>query len=653
MKISRDPVQKNAILRKAEKQIKKESEEQATNVHWLIIIICVGWVSFQIYTGLTGVRPPLQQRSVHLLFALVLVFALVVERRGLRNWKGASATILLLASGWAAGHIVVNHYRISIETGQFQTVDLIAGATLLLATLEAARRKVGLAIPVIAITAMAYSYFGNYLPGRLFHSGYSLESILSYQMLSLQGVFGIALGIIASFVFLFILYAGLLQVTGTGQLFIDLATGLFGRVRGGPGKIAVVASGAFGSISGSAVANVATTGPITIPLMKRVGFKPRFAAAVEATASSGGQFTPPMMGAAAFIISEVLAIPFYQVALAAAIPAALFFLSVILTVDIESVKDDIRGVPKAELPSVKDAVVRGWPLLISPGVLVYCLVIIQYSPMRSAMITIGATILATLINRSTRLRLRQYLDVAVAGAKGSLEVSIACASVGTITGVIAQTGVGFQLSGLLIDASGGSLLLLLLLTMATSIILGMGLPTVAAYLVLSITVAPALVQFGAHELAAHLFVFYFGALSAITPPVALASLVAASLAGTKIWSTSFEALRVAFAGFIIPISFIYNPGLLVVTDSWFSTLTATVSTAVALIVLSHALGGYLFRSINLVASVVLVCLGVFMITPTTYALAAAVTFLGAYIIASVWTAKRAIGKVEGDVKSNA
>lgn len=598
---------------RAEKAVEAEKEEANTNVSWVIALICVAWVAFQVYTAVTGVKPALQQRSIHLFFALLLVFTLAAQRYTLRSFKGVIALSFAALSTVSTVYIAANHLEIASTTGNFTVLETSLAIVLIICTLEAARRIIGWAIPIIAVVAMGYAYFGANLGGPFFHSGYNIEQITVYQALGLQGVFGTALGVIASFVFLFILYAALLQITGAGQLFIDLATALFGTIRGGPAKIAVAASAAFGSISGSAVANVATTGPITIPLMRQVGFRRRFAGAVEATASAGGQFTPPMMGASAFLIAEVLAIPFYHVAIAAAIPAALYFIAVFMTVDIEAQKHDIKGLPRAELPSIKEPLMKGWPLLVSPLVLVFLLVVVQYSPMRAAIYTIGATIIATFLNKATRLSLKQYADVSITASKGSLEVSIACASVGIIVGTFTQTGLGFQLSGILIDAAMGNVFLLLVLTMLTSIVLGMGLPTVAAYLVLSVTVAPALIEFGLNPIGAHLFTFYFGALSAITPPVALASMVAASISKDNIWTTSFEGVRIALAAFIIPYIFVFNPGV-ILEDMLVQGTVGVLSALTSMYLLAAGTGRYFYgRRGWLVTSLLLALSGVLIV----------------------------------------
>jgi TRAP transporter 4TM/12TM fusion protein len=582
-----------------------------------ITTICVLWTSFQLYTAAAGVLPALQQRSVHLLFGLLLVFLIYPlnpKREDLKSRFTLGKVALALLAVICTGYVVVNYLELWTQTGDTTLAQTVIGITLIVLVLEAARRSIGWAIPGIGFIFLAYAYFGNYMPFIIQHKGYSLSEIARYQALSLQGVFGVALGVVATFIFLFILYAALLQVSGAGQMFIDIATRLFGKVRGGPAKIGIVASGLFGSISGSAVANVAGTGTFTIPLMKKLGYPGRFAGAVESVASSGGQFMPPLMGASAFLIAEVLSIAYWEVAVAAAVPAVLYYLALYFMVDLEAAKRGIRGLSRDEMPALKPVLMKSWHLLVSPAVLVYFLLFLQWSPMKSAFWTIVATIAATFINPKSRMTLPQIIEVMRQGALGTLEVTVACASVGMVVGVILQTGLGYQLSALLIGASGGSLLVLLVLTMIASLILGMGLPTVAAYLVLSVTVAPALVELGVHPLAAHLFIFYFGIVSAITPPVALASLVAAGIAQEKMWPTSVTAFRLGIAAFILPFMFAYNPAL-ILEGSLAEVARSILTALLGIYALSVGLQRFFLGPLGLIPSTVAVAGALLLITP--------------------------------------
>lgn len=585
----------------------------------MITTICVAWCAFQLYTGLFGVFPAQLQRTVHLAFAITLVFLL-------RDWKGSKrqpGSGLIGQIFWIAIslipliYIAVNYERLWVQTESASNLQMALSLMLVIGLLEATRRTVGSAIPIIAIIFILYSRFGEMLPGILAHIDYSLPEIVQYQVLGLQGIFGVALGVMATFVFLFILYAAVLNVSGAGELFIAIATRYFGGVRGGPAKTAVVGSCLFGSISGSAVANVAGTGTFTIPLMKRTGFSPAFAGAVEAVASTGGQFMPPLMGASAFLVAEVTSTPFWQVALAAVIPALLYYFAVLMMVDFEAGKSGLKGIPKSELPDIRPLIKRSWHLLISPLCLLFFLLVMHWSPMKAAVWTIGITFLSMVINPKSRLTFSQLMEMARQGAIGTIEVSIACATIGIVVGALAQTGLGFQLSSVLIELAGGQLWLLLILTMFTSLVLGMGLPTVAAYLVLSITVAPALAALGVNLLAAHLFIFYFGIISAITPPVALASFVAAGIAQERIWPTSVTAVRLGSVAFLIPFVFVYDPALIMegsLGEIVWRTFIATCGT----VLWAAGLQRFMFQRMNLFEAIVALSTAILLIAPSFY-----------------------------------
>ncbi|MFC7364177.1 MULTISPECIES: TRAP transporter permease [Bhargavaea] len=530
-----------------------------------IMFIGIAWCLFQLYTAAFGVLPALQQRSIHLLFALVMIFLLFpfsVSNPINKDRFTVEKTLMVVLSLFATGYIAINHVEIWSLTGNLSIMQEIISFLIILLVLEATRRVVGWSLPIIAMIFIAYSYFGSYLPALFQHQGYTLSELFRHEVMGLEGIFGVALGVAATFVFLFILYAAILQVSGGGQIFIDLSTAVVGKIRGGPAKISVIASCLFGSISGSAVANTAGTGAFTIPLMKKTGYSKRFAASVEAVSSTGGQFMPPVMGSAAFLIAEVLSIPFWQVALGALIPGVLYYVAVFIMVDIEAVKNGIKGMEPKDIPSLRETFRKGWHLMLSPLTLVFLLLYLQWSPMKAAFWAIVITIISTFVNKNNRMTISQLFSSMKKGAVGSLETTIACACVGIVIGVINQTGLGFSISSILITLAGENLFLLLLLTMVVSLILGMGLPTVAAYLVLSVMVAPALVNLGVNPLAAHLFIFYFGIISAITPPVALASIVAAGIAEEKPLVTSLTSLKLGIPGFLLPFMFVLGPELI-------------------------------------------------------------------------------------------
>lgn len=571
----------------------------------LILTIAVIWCLFQFYTAALGVLPALQQRSIHLIFALVIIFLLYsFSKKGIEERISIEKLVFVGLSLFSVGYIAINHVEIWSQTGQLNSVQEFVSFLIIILIFEGTRRSIGWSLPIIGLTFLGYARFGNYLPGLFNHQGYSFAEIFRHEVMGLEGIFGIALGVAATFVFLFIYYAALLQESGGGDTFIKLATSLVGRIRGGPAKISVIASSLFGSISGSAVANTAGTGAFTIPLMKRTGYNKRFAAAVEAVSSTGGQFMPPVMGSAAFLIAEVLAIPFWQVAIGAIIPGILYYAAVFFMVDIEAVKNDIKGMEKNEIPSFFKTLKEGWHLLLSPLVLVFLLLYLQWSPMKAAFYAIVVTIVATFINFNNRLTFKQFLSSMKKGAIGSLETTIACASVGIVIGVINLTGLGFSISSILIAIAGNKLIVLLLLTMIASLILGMGLPTVAAYLVLSVMVAPALESFGVYPLAAHLFIFYFGIISAITPPVALASIVAAGIAKSKTLPTSMTSLKLGLPGFLIPYMFVLGPEL--VLEGAVGNIVVSVITAlIGIYALSIAVQKFFVRHLHLWESIIM------------------------------------------------
>lgn len=591
-------------------------EKQKKAFQLSITLIAVIWVSFQLYTAQFGIFPILQQRSIHLMFALALILLIYPFRKDeeLKTQFSFGKLLFVIIAVGSLSYIAVNHMDIWTQTGRITTLQIWISLAIVLVILEATRRTIGMALPIIVITFLLYSHFGYLFSGPLHHKGYSISEIVRYQVMGVEGVFGIALGVVSTFVFLFILYAAVLNVSGAGDIFIDLSKRLVGRVRGGPAKIAVVASGLFGSISGSAVANTAGTGSLTIPMMKKSGYQARFAGAVEAVSSTGGQFMPPIMGAAAFLIAEVLAIPFWEVALAALIPAVLFYTAVFIVVDVEAKKRGIKGLKKSEVPGLRKTLAKGWHLLLSPLVLVYLLLIVQWSPMRAAFWAIIVTIISTFINPKNRMTFKKIIECCRKGALGTIETTAACASIGLVIGVIMQTGLGFQLSSVLVSTADGNLIVLLLLTMFASLILGMGLPTVAAYLVLAVMVAPALVQMGVNPLAAHLFIFYFGIISNITPPVALASIVASGISGASSMGTSLTALRIGLPAFILPFIFIAEPAL-ILNGAMIDTVVSVLTALIGLFALAYSTQKYFHRHLKLWESVLFMIFALCLIYP--------------------------------------
>jgi TRAP transporter 4TM/12TM fusion protein len=510
----------------------------------------------------------LDHRAAHWLFMSALLFILYpfAQKRSPRTRMSVFDGLFLTASVGICLWIFFNSTAIMNRAGSYHTQDVVLGTALVVIVIEAARRSTGLSVPIIALVFIGYALFGRYLPDVLSHRGYTVERLSTYLSLSTDGIFGVPMGVSANFILLFILYGALLRKTGAGQFFTDVAFALTGWTKGGPAKAAVVSSTFFGMISGSSVANTVTTGTFTIPLMKRTGYPSHFAAGVEASASTMGQIMPPIMGAAAFIMAEFLGISYFKVCVAAAIPATLAFFATFMQVHFRAVDLGLSGIPRNELPKMRDAFANGWHHIFSIFLLIYFLMH-DYSPERAVfwaiLATIATALIMTLLRREPlKAFLRQVIEGLAEGAIGAVEVAAACAAAGIIIGSITMTGLGIKFSSLVVDASMGYLYLALPFTMIACLFLGMGVPTTAQYVIISSLVAPALVQMGVEAIAAHLFILYFGTRADITPPVALAAYAGAGIAGSDPWKTGVSAFQLGIAGFIIPFMFIYGKELL-------------------------------------------------------------------------------------------
>lgn len=583
----------------------------------LFTVLSVAMCSFQLYTAAYMPLEAMKQRSLHLIFALALIFLLYSAWGKKEKILASFLDWICIIGAVASGSYIFYFYSIEVvfRAGMPTTLDLVMGAIMLLLVLEATKRTIGPIMPAIAILFLLYAAYGNYLP-VLGHRGYDWDRIISQAYLSLDGIFGAVLSVSATFVFIFIFFGALMQATEAGQLFIDIAYSLFGSVRGGPAKVAVMASCAFGTISGSAVGNVVSTGTFTIPLMKKVGYRPGYAGAVEALASTGGQIMPPIMGAAAFIMAEVLEISYVQVAKAAIIPALLYFLAAFVAVDNRAIRDNLKGIPRSQLESPLKVLRRSWTIFVPIAVLIYLLFIIQWSLMKVGFWSIVATVLVTQFKKGTRLNLQKTLKMCEAAARGILEVASVCACAGIISCVLMMTGLGLRLSGVLATLCGGNLLILLVFCMIASIIFGMGLPTTAVYLITAVLLAPAISDFGVKPIAAHLFVFYFGILSAITPPVCLAAYAGAAIAGSDPMKTGYTAWRLGLSAFIVPFFFIYNPFLLLEGD-WFGIIINAITAAIGVASITLASEGFLFRPVPLFLRAIMLAGGILLISSST------------------------------------
>lgn len=491
--------------------------------------------------------------------------------------------------------------------------DYVFGVILILLLLEASRRIAGLVLMLLAAAFIVYVFVGPYLPGPLSHSGMSLKRFIDLQVLSNQGIFGTPISASANMVFYFVIVGAFLERSGAGHLFVDLAYCVTGRAWGGAAKAAVVSSGLFGTVSGSAVANVLVDGVITIPLMKRTGFSAPFAGAVEATASTGGQLAPPVMGAAAFILADIVGVSYGSVAYAAIVPAVLYYLSLYVLIDSYSRKNGFG--PNKELPVA--AALRGfrerWHVLLPLGLMIYMLTA-QYSLMRVGAVSLVAIVVISWARSATRMSVRDMYEATVAGARGAAEVAIPSAVAGIIVGVLVHTGMALHLERWLLDVADGSLLISLIGAMLLTLVFGMGMPTAAAYLVAAILVGPALQNLGVPALPAHLFIFYFAVLSMVTPPVALAAYAAAGISGGSLWTTGLIAFAIAVPGFIIPFAFVFDQGLLLEGD-FFHIARTCGTAAIGVVATGAASGGYLLGRLSAPLRVALFASGVALIAP--------------------------------------
>ncbi len=571
----------------------------------LAAVLGIAWTLFQLYTGLFGLLPAILQRSTTMGFALVLTF---IGFRPFKKGKNFDISIvdwiLAALSVAVVAYLYITFDSLVSRGGDPTLMDVIVGCIAIVLVLEGSRRAVGLPLVIVVLVFMAYAFAGPYLPGMLGHRGYSIERVASQMFITLEGIFGTPMSVATTFVFAFVLFGCFLEATGGAKLFIDLAFALTGRSPGGPAKTAVVASGLLGTISGSSLANVVTTGTFTIPLMKRCGYKASFAGGVEASSSSAGQIMPPVMGAAAFVMAETTGIPYLRICGAAAIPAVLYYLSVLLTVDLEARRLGLKTLPDEEIPKLWPTLKRSVPLLI-PLITIIVMMVVGFTPLKAALYATGVMIVSSFFSKETRMTWKTFLDALKRTAFNAIGVTMACAICGIVTGVITLTGLGLKLSDLILTASGGQLLPTLLMTMVASIILGMGLPTTAKYIVLSAVAVPALTRLGVPMIAAHLFILYFGVIAEVTPPVALTSYGAAAVAKAPGVETALQGLKISIAAFFIPFMFCYYPSLVFENVTAIGMMTGLISSFIGVICLAAGSIGYFFGQLNLIKRLIL------------------------------------------------
>ena len=590
---------------------------------WLAAAALFSLSAFHYYTAGFGLLREVTHRGVHMAFVLALIFLVFSARRGDTRlyasswWRPGGIPVydwaLMLAAAVTTLYVPWIFHDLAFRVGNPLPIDVAMGTMLIVVLLEATRRSMGWPLPVIAVLVMLYAYYGRHFPGMLVHPGASWSSIVNHLYLTSQGIYGLPVGVVATYVFHFVLFGVLATRMGLGQLFIDMATSLAGRYSGGPAKVAVVSSALLGTITGSSIANAVTTGALTIPAMIRIGYKRHFAAAVEAAASTGGQITPPIMGAAAFLMIEFLGIPYTHIMIAALVPAFMHFFGVLMQVHFEAKRRGLRGLTKDEMPRIWKVLKRDWPTLFPLFVLLGVLMN-GYTPYLAAFWGITLCILVGLLNPRNRLTISDVFEGFVTGAKYALAVGAAAATVGIIIGVVTLTGVSFKVAFMVTSTAAGwaaaiepfipfglmgtaalTLLMTLVLTGVVCIVMGTGVPTTANYLIMVTVAAPILALLGVEPIVAHFFVFYYGILADITPPVALCAYATAGIANSNPFSTGNTAFRLSMGKALVPFVFVFSPSMLIMVQdfSLYEFLLSTYGCVLGITALSAAFSDYL------------------------------------------------------------
>ncbi len=602
---------------------------------YLVIVVSVVFSLFQLYAALTGSIPAQLLRASHLAFVVFLGYLLypLTQKSAKNTWPWYDMLLAVAAAGsWI--YIVVNFSTLVTRAGAYTTLDVVIGAVGILTLFELCRRIVGLPIMIIAGAFILYALFGKYMPGFLNHRGYSVTRVISHLFYNTEGIMGTPIGVCASFIFLFILFGAFLEKTGVGKFFIDICNALAGWASGGPAKVAVLASALQGTVSGSSVSNTVGTGSFTIPMMKSLGYKPEFAAAVEAAASTGGQIMPPIMGAAAFLMAESLGMPYIEVAKAAIIPALLYFTGVFVMVHLEAKKNGLTGLSKEAIPHI-GKILKERGHLILPLVAIIYFLVSGYTATRAALMGLFAAVAIGLVTslyqyftkKPVDMKASDFVAALVDGARNLLSVAVACGMAGIIIGIVTLTGLGLKIGAGLVSISGGVMILTLFFTMVTSLILGMGAPTTANYLITSTITAPALIKLGVIPLAAHMFAFYFGIIADVTPPVALAAMAGAAIAKAKPMQSAFNATKLAIAAFIIPYIFVFSPSLLLVATTPLEIAQIIVTSLIGMVGVGAALEGWLLHKCNVLERLLLAAAGLSLIIPEIYTDIAGVTVI--------------------------
>ncbi len=565
---------------------------------WVMGVVAVAMSVYHIYARLTTAAPDsLVFRIMTLAFSMVLAFLLFPSRKGRTPdripWGDLGLSAVSLAT---LGYLLVRYEYVTMRyptADPLSALDMTVGGVATVLVLEATRRTIGAALPLVALFFIGYALVGPWLPGSLHHRGLTLEILLDQTYFTTEGIFGIPLGVAGSYVILFVIFGAFLEKSGAGQLFMNFANAIAGGQRGGPGKVAVVSSSLFGTISGSAVANVMVDGWLTIPMMKRTGFKPEAAAAIEAVASTGGQIMPPIMGAAAFVMAEFMGVSYAAIMLAALIPALFYYGALFASIHFNAIRSGLKGIPREELPILGHIMWRQGHLFL-PLVIIFVLLVQGFTATYAAIMATGTVLVLSWLRKETRVTPTRAIAALRDGAEQTVPVAMATAAAGIVIGIILQMGVAIRFTSFLVDVAGGNLIIALVITMVAGVILGMGMPTTPAYIMQAALLIPALIKMGVVPMAAHMFAFYFSCLSAVTPPVALAVYAAASISRCSLWGAGWQAVKFAAAGFIVPYFFVFSPALLF-DGPWPEILRAVLTGTVGVIALAAGLEGYFLR----------------------------------------------------------
>ena len=553
--------------------------------------------------------------------------------------------ILAFVSAGSFLYMGINYEQLVAQAGNYTQIDIAVAMVAIVLLFEACRRVVGVPILVVVGCFIAYAYFGNMIPGTFGHRGFTIQRIATHLYFTTEGIIGTPLAVCSAFIFLFILFGAFLERTGVGQFFIDIANSIAGKATGGPAKVAVISSALQGMITGSSVANTVGSGSFTIPMMKRMGYRPEFAAAVEAAASTGGQIMPPIMGAAAFLMAEMTGIPYSNIVIAAIVPAFLYFSGIMIMVHLEAKRYGLKGLPPEEIPNFFKLMFSYWYLLL-PLIVLVTMMMTGYTPARSALVAIVVAIVVSMFRKETRMSPQTFLDALEGGARNIIGVAIACSVAGCIVGIVTLTGIGLKLAGGLLSLSGGNVLLALFFTMIASIVLGMGVPTTANYVIMATITAPVVLKLGIDLLPAHMFVFYFGIVADITPPVALAAYAGSAIARSNPLKTGVQATKLAIAAFLIPYVFALNPSLLLLGSTPIQVISVTITAFIGMFGVASAVEGYLFANMNPIVRIIALAGGLLLIIP-----GAATDVIGVVLVLLVMAFQKARSKKANSANS--